>query len=254
MGITSEPLPASVRAAGLDLARLLARWSKSEAPVWAALLPLDPAQEAGEALAVSGAAFLVLADASGWAALFSDRPFPAGVRRWIEAHGRTRTAAFAREMPAESAALAALTLFDGPAPLAFAGGAWAGFTTTTEDTSMEHITKADLFNRPRPKPVRVEIPELDRVVHVRVLSAAEVEDLQGTMFKLDDGEASFDLRGQRGRLVALCACDEAGVRIFVDDDAAEIGRLPACFVDPIFEAAQSANGMTAKAKDRARKN
>lgn len=123
---------------------------------------------------------------------------------------------------------------------------------------MEQMTKADLFNAPKPKPVRVEVPALGRCCWVRVLSAAEVEDLAGSVFKLDDdGSPVFNLAGQRGRVVALCACDEKGHRLFVDDDAAEIGRMPTTHVDPIFEAAQAANGMGGKARkagEEARKN
>lgn len=120
------------------------------------------------------------------------------------------------------------------------------------------LTKADIFNAAWPAPVRVEVPALGGHLYVRVLSAAERDGLELEAHRARQGGGGEDAGvNYRGRLVALCACDEQGRRLFVDDDAAEVGRRPGPFVDPVAVAAARANGIgdeAAKALEEARGN
>lgn len=114
---------------------------------------------------------------------------------------------------------------------------------------MEQLTKADLFNADWPKPVRVGLPDLGKEVYVRILAAGEVEAASKELAS-EEGIPG----GYVGRVVALCACDARGVRLFTDDDARELARKPVTLLQPIFLAAQKANRMTGESQEEDRKN
>jgi len=117
------------------------------------------------------------------------------------------------------------------------------------------LTKADIFTATRRGPVAVDVPEWNGTIYVRHLSAAERDEFEsGNVTVGPDGKPSVDMTNYRARLVCLAACDEKGRRLFVDDDADEIGRQEAGPVDRVFEAAQRVNGMGTKATEEIRKN
>ena len=126
-----RPRPVTIAAeGGIDLARLLASWTRSGSPVHVALLPLEPAMEAANALELSGAGYLVLARPDGSASIWSARPFPHALHQYIRERGRTSAEAYTREMQGALAALIALVaLAADPRPDALAGGPWGQLTT-----------------------------------------------------------------------------------------------------------------------------
>lgn len=113
---------------------------------------------------------------------------------------------------------------------------------------MEQLTKGDFFNANWPAPVRVELPHLSREVYVRILTVAEIESLS------KDGDGSSQMPGRASRIISLCACDKAGVRVFTDDDAHEIGRRPVTHAEAIFAAAHKANRLDPDSAEEERKN
>ncbi len=114
---------------------------------------------------------------------------------------------------------------------------------------MSCVTKGDIFNAPAPAPERVDLPE-GKHVYVRYLLACEQDRLEAQTGKeRRSGHLNF-----RGRIVALCACDEQGNRIFTDDDAEELGRRPSPIIDPIAEKAVEINLLTRKAVEGEEKN
>lgn len=119
---------------------------------------------------------------------------------------------------------------------------------------MKQLTKADFFGATWPAPVRVEMPDLAGEVYVRVLSVGELEELAAAGTKQGENGPEQVFAGQRGRMIAACACDKDGVRIFADDDWMEIGRRPVPMIEPVFDAALAANGQGKRAKEDARKN
>lgn len=113
------------------------------------------------------------------------------------------------------------------------------------------LGKADLFNAAWPAPVPVDVPELGGTVYVRVLKAAERDNLELAMHKAREEGQSVNYRG---RWACACACDEQGKRLFADDDANEMGRMPGTWVDRIARAAQAANLADEASREQARKN
>lgn len=80
------------------------------------------------------------------------------------------------------------------------------------------------------KTVRVPTPEWGADVHVRTLSAAEVQGYQAKVKTIED-------QGLRvGLLAATIICDEAGNPVFTDDDAAALATKSAAVLDRVAEA------------------
>lgn len=103
------------------------------------------------------------------------------------------------------------------------------------------------------KPVPVDVPELG-TLHVRVLTQAEKDAFDESTRKVVNGELVPNLANVTARVVALCACDEKGKRLFTDDDAQSLGDLPCDLLAPVFEAAQRVNLLSGQAREDARKN
>lgn len=107
-----------------------------------------------------------------------------------------------------------------------------------------------------PAPLRVDLEE-GGCVHVRMLSPRERDLHENAQYKVNarTGEAEF-VAGGRARLVALCACDESGRRLFSDDDeqAIDRGELSPLVVDQIVAAATKFNRIGAHALRAAEKN
>ena len=118
---------------------------------------------------------------------------------------------------------------------------------------MKTLSKGDLLNAPWPAPLAVEVPELGGRVYVRVLLAAERDELEVALARAAERDRG-DRINYRGCWVALCAADEQGNRLFTDDDASELGRRPASWIDRIFEAARRHNRADAGAVEEEEKN
>lgn len=116
---------------------------------------------------------------------------------------------------------------------------------------MKRLTAEDILGAPRLKPVAVEVPEWGGVVFVRSLRAAELDELQ--FLWRSEAEREED-PNWRGRLVALCACDEQGRPLFGEHQASLVAQLDVAPLDRVFEAAQKLNGLSAKEKEAVRKN
>lgn len=58
----------------------------------------------------------------------------------------------------------------------------------------------------------------------------------------------------RARLVAACAVDESGNRLFSDADATELGKKSAAALDRCAKVAQRLNGLTDAELEEAKKN
>lgn len=104
-----------------------------------------------------------------------------------------------------------------------------------------------------PKRVEAVDPNDPETVFVREISAKELSEFQ--MGAVDKKGRPTGLTSFRERLVALCACDKDGKRLFDNSDEAAIAQLPASAVEPIVEAAQRLNKIGAVVEsDEAKKN
>ncbi len=96
---------------------------------------------------------------------------------------------------------------------------------------------------------RVEVPEWGGAVFVRTMSGAERD-----AFELATAPPLGTFANLRARLVALCACDEGGARLFEDADAARLGELDARALDRVFAAARRLNALGADDYEQIKKN
>jgi hypothetical protein len=99
--------------------------------------------------------------------------------------------------------------------------------------------------------------DIDGVAYrLREMSGTERDRFEVAAFKEDDkGNRKVDALYLRGRLVASCLVDEAGTRLFADDEIEQLsGMVPASALNTLFGAAQKLNGLDADAAADAAKN
>jgi len=95
----------------------------------------------------------------------------------------------------------------------------------------------------------IDVPEWGGVIHVRVISAAERDSLEAAM-----QDRVTRAKNIRARIVALCACNPAGERLFTDEDAEALGKKSGIVMDRLFDAAMEINGMLPDSVEDAEKN
>jgi len=98
----------------------------------------------------------------------------------------------------------------------------------------------------------VSVPELGGTIGIRRLSYADAVDLADAAKHADGSTA-----GQERFMVDLvisCTCDAQGERLFGDDDADAVRRLPATALQRIADAALRVNGLHAEAIEDAEGN
>lgn len=98
-------------------------------------------------------------------------------------------------------------------------------------------------------PVPVEVPEWGGTVYVRPISGAERD-----AFELAITPPHGRLENIRARLVALCACDAQGARLFTDADVPALGALPAVALERVALVARRVNALGAAELEEVGKN
>lgn len=96
----------------------------------------------------------------------------------------------------------------------------------------------------------VDVPEWGGQVRVRALTGAERLGLYTEAQK----SGTFDLRVFQPLLVAMTAVDDAGQRLFADDEVAIIAGKSASAVQRVFDASAKHNALHAGAIDELEKN
>lgn len=90
---------------------------------------------------------------------------------------------------------------------------------------------------------------------LREMSGTERDQFEISAFKDEGGKRVVEPLYLRARLVALCLVDEAGVRVFGDEDIEALsGAYPSAVIGMLFEAAQKLNGLAADAVADSAKN
>jgi hypothetical protein len=89
----------------------------------------------------------------------------------------------------------------------------------------------------------VELKSLDGSVLVRGLSAFDRDAFEKSMFVTKGKTREFNMANVRARLVALCAVDDNGGRLFADEDVVALGQVRADVVDKLFTVAQRLSGL-----------
>ena len=93
---------------------------------------------------------------------------------------------------------------------------------------------------------QVEVPEWGGSVLVRTMNGTERDAFEASFYVGRGKNREQNLENLRARLVALVVVDEAGERVFTDEDTAALGQKSVKALDRIFEVAQRLNGIGPK--------
>lgn len=100
----------------------------------------------------------------------------------------------------------------------------------------------------------VNVPEWGGDVRVRSLSGKEYDEYQISLTD-DNGKATdASMRNMSARLVALCAVDDSGARLFTDAQAEVLGDKSHAALKRVYDAAARLNGLGNKELERSVKN
>lgn len=118
------------------------------------------------------------------------------------------------------------------------------------DAIRRAILEAD--DLPREK---VELgPPYHCAVWIRALAGHERDLLEAERFAARDGPPTVQLANIRARMVARCAVDERGERVFADEDVAALGRKNAAMLDRLWTVAVRLNALSAADVEELEKN
>jgi len=96
----------------------------------------------------------------------------------------------------------------------------------------------------------VPCPEWGGEVRLRSLTGAERDAYEQSLVQTRGKSREMNLRNARAKLVALCAVDENGNRLFTDQDVAALGRKNAKPLDRLFDVARRLSGLSEDDVDR----
>jgi len=96
----------------------------------------------------------------------------------------------------------------------------------------------------------VPCPEWGGEVRLRSLTGAERDAYEQSLVQTRGKSREMNLRNARAKLVALCAVDESGNRLFSDQDVAALGRKNAKPLDRLFDVARRLSGLSEDDVDR----
>lgn len=116
---------------------------------------------------------------------------------------------------------------------------------------MPTLTKQEILAAEDLKRETVEVEAWGGAVVVSEMSANTRMEWEAVAFDAD-GKPIPD--GWKSRLVAACVVDDAGDRMFSNDEIAELGRKSDSAITTIYRAAAALNGIGPKAKEEAEKN
>ena len=90
----------------------------------------------------------------------------------------------------------------------------------------------------------VPVPALAIKVRVRGMTGAERDAFEASCFEGRGKKRQFTMNNLRAKMVAFCCVDDAGKRLFTDDDAVQLGKVRADVIDQLFSVAQRLSGMS----------
>ena len=90
----------------------------------------------------------------------------------------------------------------------------------------------------------VPVPEWGGDVRIRTLTTRERDRFEAATISVVDGKPQLNTENVRARLVALCAVDDTGARLFSDEDTDALGAKNASAVERLFSVAQRLNGFS----------
>ena len=90
----------------------------------------------------------------------------------------------------------------------------------------------------------VSCPEWGGDVRLRSITGAERDQYEQGLMQQRGKDRQMNLRNARAKLIVMCAVDEAGKRLFTDQDVAALGRKSAKPLDRLFDACRKLAGLS----------
>lgn len=106
------------------------------------------------------------------------------------------------------------------------------------------LSASDIFSTEDNKLEKVDVPEWGGAVYVQGLTGRQRDAFELGVMEYNQKGDNSGVQNIRARLVAWCAVDEKGGRIFKDSDVARLGNKSAVALNRVFEVAQRLSGMT----------
>ena len=102
----------------------------------------------------------------------------------------------------------------------------------------------------------VEVPEWGgKKIRVRSMTSEERDRWETSLMKIDKkGNRQFFMQNMRARLIALCAINSKGQRLFSEEHILALGQKNASPISRIYEAAQKLSGITEADEEELVKN
>lgn len=119
---------------------------------------------------------------------------------------------------------------------------------------MEFLEREDILRYEDLKIEVVEVPEWGGAVRVRGLSGTERDDFEASHLVKRNGKHEVILHDMRAKLCARAIVNEAGIRIFSDEDIEALGMKSAAALTRIYQVAARLSGLTDDAVEEALKN
>jgi hypothetical protein len=90
----------------------------------------------------------------------------------------------------------------------------------------------------------VDCPEWGGTVRLRSISGAERDNYEQGLIQQRGNSRQMNMRNARAKLIVLCAVDEAGRRMFTEQDVSALGRKNAKPLDRLFDACRRLSGLS----------
>jgi hypothetical protein len=120
---------------------------------------------------------------------------------------------------------------------------------------MALLTKDQILEASDLKTTEVEVPEWGGSVMVRTMTGSDRDAFEATLITtLEDGTRKPNMANMRTKLVALTLVGSDGSLLFSVDDVERLALKSAAALERVFDAAQTLNGLGAKAEAEAVKN
>lgn len=112
------------------------------------------------------------------------------------------------------------------------------------ETVVRLLSREDILSAEDLQQEVVEVPEWGGSLYVRGMDGTSRDAFERDMVTIKGKDVSTNWQNFRAKLVARCAVDAEGKRLFTDSDAAALGRKSAAALQRVFVVAQRLNGLS----------
>jgi hypothetical protein len=116
------------------------------------------------------------------------------------------------------------------------------------------LSKDEILSASDIKIEKVAVPEWGGEVYVKGMTGAERDKFEASIIEIRGSTQKANLVNVRAKLACYTICDEAGVRLFKEEEIVELAKKSAQALQRIFDVAQRLSGIGAEDVDSLLKN